>query len=110
MDQIPEETLKPEELARPLPVLAVAGTVAFPGFVIAVPVSRPEDVAVVRGLESGDLVVQTIDLNGDDEATATEKVGVAARVVTGLTTGDTVQVVLQGISRVQIVKIEGHGA
>jgi len=100
-----------------LPVITLSGAIAFPGLILAVPLTRPEELRTVRGLAGG-VILQVIDPSeypeefgdGAPHDVKDVRVGVAARVLTLLEMSeDSAQAVLQGIDRVEILSLEEEG-
>jgi ATP-dependent Lon protease len=96
----------PETLPNELPLLALRSTIVFPHGTIAVQVGAPDNVALLKAHpEPGTLVALAIALGDDagDPSRLSGRVGVLARVRehSRSATG-TVQVTLEGLSRVRI--------
>ncbi len=107
------------DLSDPVPVIALSGAIAFPGLILAVPLTRPEELRRIRSLTAG-VVIQMIDPSQFPEDSGETdsprdirdiRVGVAARVLTHLEMSeDSAQVVFQGMERVEILDLQGEGA
>src|SRR5688500_275648 len=92
--------------------MALRSTIVYPLGTIAVQMGAPENLALLRDNEDSGLVVGLVVAGGEsDEALDHEKfsgkVGVAARVHERINLpGDTVQITLQGLRRIQIEGID----
>ncbi|MBA2687746.1 MAG: endopeptidase La [Gemmatimonadaceae bacterium] len=106
-----EEILK-SELPPHLPLMALRSTIVYPLGTIAVQMGAPENLALLRENEDSNLVVALVIATGDHEDPVelgkfVGRVGVAARVHERINLpGDTVQITLQGLRRINIEDID----
>ena len=96
----------PSALPAELPLIPLISTVVFPGMIVNLQVARARNLRLVRDLETDGLlglVLQT-DLGASDPGPEhLSGIGVAARVINKVSVpGNTVQLILQGLGRVQI--------
>jgi ATP-dependent Lon protease len=100
------------ELPAEMPLMALRSTIVYPLGTIAVQMGAPENLALLRANEAGDLTVALVISTGDHEESIDldkfiGKVGVAARVHERINLpGDTVQITLQGLRRIKIEAIQ----
>jgi ATP-dependent Lon protease len=105
-----EEILK-SELPPALPLMALRSTIVYPLGTIAVQMGAPENLALLRTNEEPGLIVALVVASGEhDEPIESDqfvgRVGVAARVHERINLpGDTVQITLQGLRRIEIEAI-----
>ena len=96
------------ELPPQLPLMALRSTIVYPLGTIAVQMGAPENLALLRENEDSNLVVALVIATGDHEDPVDlekfiGRVGVAARVHERINLpGDTVQITLQGLRRINI--------
>lgn len=96
------------ELPPTLPLMALRSTIVYPLGTIAVQMGAPENLALLRENEDSNLVVALVIATGDHEDPVDlekfiGRVGVAARVHERINLpGDTVQITLQGLRRINI--------
>ena len=106
-----EEILK-SEVPPVLPLMALRSTIVYPLGTIAVQMGAPENLALLRANEEPGVIVALVVALGDhdepiDSTKFSGKVGVAARVHERINLpGDTVQITLQGLRRIQIEGID----
>lgn len=100
------------ELPAEMPLMALRSTIVYPLGTIAVQMGAPENLALLRANEAGDLTVALVISTGDHEESIDldkfiGRVGVAARVHERINLpGDTVQITLQGLRRIKIEAIQ----
>lgn len=111
MESTDEAAAAPETPAS-LPVLSVTSTIVFPGLVAALTLRAPEEMALLRNLQAGDLLLQhpvepgLPDL-GPVPPPRVGDIGVSAQLLACIETpGDTLQAVLQGMERVRVEAVE----
>ena len=96
------------EIPPDLPMMALRSTIVYPLGTIAVQMGAPENLALLRENEGAGLIVALVIASGDhDDPIDLERfvgrVGVAARVHERINLpGDTVQITLQGLRRINI--------
>jgi ATP-dependent Lon protease len=106
-----EEILK-SELPPTLPLMALRSTIVYPLGTIAVQMGAPENLALLRANEEPGFIVALVVASGDhddpiDGQRFVGRVGVAARVHERINLpGDTVQITLQGLRRIEVEAIE----
>lgn len=101
----------PLDTSAPLPVLAVPGAIVFPGLVEAIALTQPDEVARLRELPAGALLVQinadAASLRNPADPTRLDipvpSIGVAGQLLACIEgAGETVHVVIQGRQRVRL--------
>ena len=104
-----------DSAAAERPLLVLRSTAVFPRGTVAVQMGAPENVALLKAHPEGDLevivaVAPVRDASGDP-ALLVGRIGVVARVVARTAVaGDTLQVTLEGLSRVRLVGTERRDA
>src|SRR4051812_30249361 len=107
-----KEDLLKSELPPTLPLMALRSTIVYPLGTIAVQMGAPENLALLREHDEPGLIVALVVASGDhdepiDNSRFVGRVGVAARVHERINLpGDTVQITLQGLRRIEIDGIE----
>ncbi|MFQ5669931.1 MAG: endopeptidase La [Acidobacteriota bacterium] len=97
------------EIPSELPLVPLLSTVVFPGMIVNLQVSRPRNLRLVREIEAdqilGLILQKDLTITEEPEPRHLSRIGVAARVINKVNVpGDTVQVILQGLRRFQVVE------
>ena len=96
------------DIPNELPVIPLLSTVVFPGMIVNLQVSRERNLRLAAEIETDQvigLILQTDATVTDPGPEHLSEIGVAARIINKVNVpGNTVQLILQGLGRYQIVE------